>query len=86
MFEVLNLGDDRSISAVCTANEGGSEVLLFRRNEGFLGRLFVPETGDALQKRLELSAALHARGGFSESHAAENPGEIIPDPIPNRAR
>jgi hypothetical protein len=42
-----------SISALCAEREDGAEVLLFKRNEGFVGRTFVRETGDALRKLLE---------------------------------
>ena len=55
----LNLPD--GVTAMCEELGNGSEVLLFRRNEGFLGRLFVAETGVALQRRLELSVKLNAK-------------------------
>jgi len=46
----LNLSDD--VTALCHESSDGSEVLLFRRNEGFLGRRTFAETGPALHERL----------------------------------
>jgi len=49
------------VTAVCEDSPYGSEILLFRKNEGFLGRLLLPETGPALRQRLELSVYLNAK-------------------------
>ena len=50
MFAVLNL--DVDVVALYETRAKGSEVLLFKRNEGLLGRLQVPEKGDAVEQRL----------------------------------
>lgn len=65
MFE-LKIGSD--ITALCEESDQGSDVLLFRRNTGFLGRICLPETGQALVNRLELSMKLSSspESGSSE--------------------
>ena len=50
MFAVLNLDSD--VVALYESRAKGSEVLLFKKNQGFLSRLQVPETGDAVEERL----------------------------------
>jgi len=55
VFNVLKLNTD--VVAVCQSSESGSDVLIFRRNEGLLGRVSVQERGDALEHRLERSFA-----------------------------
>lgn len=49
MSKSMNFGE---ITAIANRHLHGSEVLLFKRNEGFLGRIFLPEKGDLLEKRL----------------------------------
>ena len=53
MFNVFKLNTD--VLAVYQSSESGSDVLIFRRNEGLLGRVSVQERGDALEHRLERS-------------------------------
>ena len=50
MFAVLKL--DLDVVALYESRAKGSEVLLFKRNQGLLGRLQVPEKGEAVEDRL----------------------------------
>ena len=50
MFAVLQLDPDTV--AMYEKRSRGSEVLLFTRTEGFLGKLRVPERGEAVEERL----------------------------------
>ena len=49
-MQVLRVGE---ITAISNDSNGESEVLLFRRNEGLLARVVVPQKGLLLQQRLE---------------------------------
>jgi len=49
MSKSMNFGE---ITAIANRHLHGSEVLLFKRNEGLLGRIVLPEKGDLLEKRL----------------------------------
>ncbi|MBV9074480.1 MAG: hypothetical protein JOZ10_12670 [Acidobacteria bacterium] len=49
-MQVLRVGE---ITAIANDSNGESEVLLFRRNEGLLARVVVPQKGTLLQQRLE---------------------------------
>ena len=53
MFHTFNI--DREVVALYQRRSQGSEVLLFKRNEGLLGRINVPERGDAVEERLARS-------------------------------
>jgi hypothetical protein len=52
MTEVMQVGD---ITAISNRQQGGSEVLLFKRHEGLLGRVVLREKGSALEQRLQRS-------------------------------
>ena len=52
MTDVIQVGD---ITAISNRQQGGSEVLLFKRNEGLLGRVMLREKGSALEQRLQRS-------------------------------
>ena len=52
MTDVMQVGD---ITAISNRQQNGSEVLLFKRNEGLLGRVILPEKGSALEQRLQRS-------------------------------
>ena len=54
----LNLSHD--VTAVYEEFPNGSEVSLFRHND-FLGRRWFPQTGVALQQRLELMVDVQSR-------------------------
>jgi len=43
------------VTALYESRSQGSEVLLFKRNEGLLGRINVPERGAAVEERLARS-------------------------------
>ena len=49
MSKPLQFGD---ITAIVNQHSHGSEILLFKRNEGLLGRVVLPEKGEMLQQRL----------------------------------
>lgn len=51
-MQVLRVGE---ITAISNERPEGSEVLLFKRNEGLLARVVLPQKGDLLQHRLESS-------------------------------
>lgn len=51
-MQMLKVGE---ITAISNEGEQGSEVLFFKRNEGLLARIVVPERGQLLQNRLETS-------------------------------
>ena len=53
MFAVLQL--DLDTVALYESRRYGSEVLLFKRAQGFLSKLRVPERGEAVEKRLRRS-------------------------------
>lgn len=53
MFAVLRL--DLDTVALYESRRYGSEVLLFKRAQGFLSKLRVPERGEAVEKRLRRS-------------------------------
>lgn len=53
MFEVFNVSND--VVALYESRTRGSEVLLFKRNVGFLGRVNVEQKGNAVEKRLSKS-------------------------------
>ena len=52
MTDVIQVGD---ITAISNRQQGGSEVLLFKRHEGLLGRVMLREKGSALEQRLQRS-------------------------------
>jgi hypothetical protein len=53
MFHVLTLDADVLVLYKTCAKR--SEVLLYKRNEGFLSKLTLPEKGAALERRLARS-------------------------------
>jgi hypothetical protein len=53
MFHTFNVTPE--VVALYETRPEGSEVLLFKRNEGLLGRINVPEKGDAVEQRLARS-------------------------------
>ena len=71
MFNVVNLDSD--VVAVCQNHPAGSYVLLFHRNEGLLGRVQVPERGQALEQRLTRSFARVADSNHSGMSRVQNP-------------
>ena len=50
MFAVLKLNSD--VLALYESRANGSEVLLFKRNQGLLGKLRLREQGEAVEDRL----------------------------------
>lgn len=55
MFHTFEVNAE--VIALYESRPQGSEVLLFKRNEGLLGRINVPEKGDAVEERLARSFA-----------------------------
>jgi len=53
MFRVVTL--DAEVLALYKTRAKRSEVLFYKRNEGFLGKLTLPEKGAALERRLARS-------------------------------
>lgn len=53
MFHVVTLNAD--VLALYKTRAKRSEVLLYKRNEGFLSKLTLPEKGAALERRLARS-------------------------------
>jgi hypothetical protein len=53
MFHVLTL--DADVLVLYKTRAKRSEVLLYKRNEGFLSKLTLPEKGAALERRLARS-------------------------------
>ncbi|HWY67901.1 MAG TPA: hypothetical protein VNX88_04500 [Terriglobales bacterium] len=53
MFHVVTL--DADVLAFYKTRAKRSEVLLYKRNEGFLSKLVLPEKGAALERRLARS-------------------------------
>ena len=53
MFHTFEVNAE--VIALYESRRQGSEVLLFRRNEGLLSRINVPEKGDAVEERLARS-------------------------------
>jgi len=53
MFHTFEVNDE--VTALYESRAQGSEVLLFKRNEGLLSRINVPEKGDAVEERLARS-------------------------------
>ena len=53
MFHVVTL--DADVLALYKTRAKRSEVLLYKRNEGILSRLMLPEKGAALERRLARS-------------------------------
>ena len=53
MFHVITLNAD--VLALYKTRAKRSEVLLYKRNEGLLSRLTLPEKGAALERRLTRS-------------------------------
>jgi len=53
MFHVVTLNADVLVLYRTRANR--SEVLLYKRNEGFLSRVTLPEKGAALERRIARS-------------------------------
>jgi len=53
MFHTFEVNAE--VTALYESRSQGSEVLLFKRNEGLLGRINVPEKGDAVEERLARS-------------------------------
>jgi hypothetical protein len=68
MFATLRL--DRNVMALYESRPWGSEVLLFKRDEGLLGKLRVPEKGEAVEERLIRSFQIIS-GGRSRSQLNE---------------
>jgi len=52
MSQLLTVGD---ITAISNQHVNGSELLLLKRNEGFLGRIVLQENGECLRQRFERS-------------------------------
>jgi hypothetical protein len=67
MFAVLQLDPDTV--AMYERRSRGSEVLLFKRTHGFLGKLRVPERGEAVVERLLRS--FHQISSRDSKNAAE---------------
>ena len=68
MFATLKL--NRDVMALYESRPWGSEVLLFKRDEGLLGKLRVPEKGEAVEERLIRSFEIIS-GGRRRSSAQE---------------
>lgn len=55
MSNPVHVGD---ITAIANPRPHGSEILLFKRNDGLLARIVLSEKGNALQQRLLHSMTL----------------------------
>ena len=63
MFHVVTL--DADVLAFYKTRAKRSEVLLYKRNEGFLSKLMLPEKGAALERRLHDRSRTFWRVRFS---------------------
>lgn len=70
MFHTFEVNAE--VIALYESRSQGSEVLLFKRNEGLLGRINVPEKGDAVEERLARSFA-HIRKTIQPSASLPAP-------------